>query len=136
MVMAAQDGGIVAHRSVAGGALGFDLLLESRVNEHFMADLCPPEGVFGGVGHHGGAPVVVNIYIIAKEIQHRVVVGVITMATLTGARRRENDRRIDWKGPDLSQQAQLGIRVEGLDFVVDRKKGRSQDRQADQAAKE
>ena len=134
--MAAQDGGIMPHRGVAGSAFGLDFRAEGGIGQYLMAHLGAPERVFGRIGHQGSAPLVVHVHIIAKKVHQGILTGIVAVATGAGVGHREDDGRVDGPIQNHPQQLQLGFGMEVAGLVADGQKGRGGNRQADEGCEE
>jgi hypothetical protein len=73
----------MSHRGVAGCAFIFYFCLVLGVQERFKTDIGTPEWVLCSVCHHGCAPIIRHIYVIAESIHTRHVGSVVTMAFAT-----------------------------------------------------
>jgi len=53
---------------LAPAAYIFDYTFHLRISIHLRADCGLPQGIFGGIGHHGGPPLGIVGYIVADLV--------------------------------------------------------------------
>jgi hypothetical protein len=68
---------------MAPAAFIFDDTFHMRISIHLRTDFGLPQGVFGGIGHHGGSPLRIVGYIVAGLVRQAAV----TPGTDAGARK-------------------------------------------------
>ncbi len=68
---------------MAPAAFIFDYTFHLRISIHLRADFGLPQGIFGGIGHHGGSPLSIGGYIVAGLVRQAAV----TSGTDAGARK-------------------------------------------------
>ncbi len=68
---------------MAAAAFIFDYTFHLRISIHLRADFGLPQGIFGGIGHHGGSPLGIVGYIVAGLVCQAAV----TPGTDAGARK-------------------------------------------------
>jgi len=69
--------------AMAPAAFIFDHTFRERISIHLRADFGLPQGIFGGIGHHGGSPLRIVGYIVADLVCQAAV----TQGTDAGARK-------------------------------------------------
>lgn len=92
-----EFGLIMPRWGMARGAFVLQFLAMGWVNHDFVADFSPPERVFGTVGHHGAAPIVIDIYVFSGGGDERAHVRVVSVAAVAGFGGGEQDIGVYFK---------------------------------------
>ena len=58
---------------MAPAAFIFDDTFRVQISSHLRADFGLPQGIFGGIGHHGGSPLGIVGYIVAGLVRQAAV---------------------------------------------------------------
>jgi len=60
---------VTRHAHMAPAAFIFDYTFHLRISIHLRADFGLPQGICGGIGHHGGSPLGIVGYILAGLVR-------------------------------------------------------------------